>query len=463
MAHILVIDDEPYFSDMLCDMVKNMGHEVTSAYTLDAGLKKALIQPVDVVFLDVHMPDGNGLDMIPQVQAIPSSPEVIIVTGFGDPDGAELAIKNGAWDYITKPSSTHMMNLSLARALQYREAKRDSKVAVALKREGIVGSSAGIEACMELMAKAAASEANVLIIGETGTGKELFARAIHKNSKRAAKNFIIVDCAALPATIVESILFGHEKGAFTSADKQRDGLLRHADGGTLFLDEVGELPPSVQKAFLRVLQERSFRSIGGKEELKTDFRLVAATNQDLEALVKEGRFRNDLLYRLRSISIELPPLREHTEDIRELVLYYIANLCERYGVDTKGFSPEFLEALISYDWPGNIRELVNTLERALAVAHGEPVLFPKHLPTDIRIKLARASAGERGTDGQIKEAVSPVPFLKFNDFRKSMDKRYLEDLMNRAGGNIKEACKISGLSRSHLYSLLKENNISKGC
>jgi two-component system NtrC family response regulator len=260
---------------------------------------------------------------------------------------------------------------------------------------------------------------------------------------------------------VESVLFGHEKGVFTGADKHRDRLIKQADGGTLFLDEVGELPLSTQKAFLRVLQERSFRPIGSKMEIKSDFRLVAATNRNLEDMVNTGSFRNDLLFRLRTITIELPPLKEHIEDIKELVFYYIAKLCGRYGNDIKGFSPDFLEALITYDWPGNIRELVHTLERALAIAHDESTLFPKHLPMDIRIKLVRANIEPVEANTSKKQAAGRALFLRMEDFRKNMDKEYLHDLIARDGNNIKEACRLSGLSRSHLYSLLKEYNISK--
>jgi two-component system NtrC family response regulator len=461
MAHILIIDDEIYFTDMLSTMVRNMGHYVSSAYSIEGGLEKISSQPFDVVLLDVHLPDGSGLEILPKLKALPSSPEVIIITGFGDPDGAELAIKNGAWDYIQKPFSTYTMTLLLTRALQYSEAKQSSRILFLLKRDGIIGNSNRMDLCIELLAKAAASDANVLITGETGTGKELFARAIHKNSKRAENNFIIVDCAALPSTIVESLLFGHEKGVFTGADKSREGLIKQADGGTLFLDEVGELPLSTQKTFLRVLHERSFRPLGSKTEVKSDFRLVAATNKNLEDMVLNGSFRNDLLFRLRTISIELPPLREHLEDIKDLIFYYIAKFCERYGNEIKGFSPDFLEALTTYDWPGNIRELVHTLERALAIAHNEPTLFQKHLPTDIRIKLARAGMDLEESNVVKKQAVRRAPFLRIEDFRKSKDKEYLQDLMSLVGNNIKEACRLSCLSRSHLYALLKEYNLSR--
>jgi two-component system NtrC family response regulator len=467
MAHILIIDDDEMICDMLSTMVKQMGHEAMCVNTLQDGLKASSSEDYDVVFLDVRMPDGSGLDILPRIRGAPSTPEVIIITGFGDPDGAELAIKNGAWDYIEKPSSIKAMTLPLVRALQYREEKQTRKPTIALNQEGIVGNSPQMRACVGLVAQAANSDANVLITGETGTGKELFAYAIHNNSLRADKNFVVVDCAALPENLVESMLFGHERGAFTGADRAQDGLIRQADGGTLFLDEVGELSLSMQSSFLRVLQERRFRPIGGKREIESNFRLVAATNRDLEGMVKQGQFRKELLFRLRSFTIELPPLREHPEDIKELILYYTAKICERYGTETKGFSPEFFEAFFSYDWPGNVRELVNTMERTIAAARQDPILFPKHLPTHIRIDVARTSLRKEAPVGSSQmgdaDSVSKLPPLR--DFRENAisesEQHYLQDLMSLTGGNIKEACTISGLSRPRLYALLKKYHISR--
>jgi two-component system NtrC family response regulator len=467
MAHVLIIDDDEMMCDMLSTMVSQMGHEVMCTNTLQDGLQESSSGNFDVVFLDVRMPDGSGLDILSRIREVSSAPEVIIITGFGDPDGAELAIKNGAWDYIEKPSSIKAMTLPLVRALQYREEKQTRKPTIALNREGIVGNSPQMKARIDLVAQAANSDANVLITGETGTGKELFAYAIHNNSLRADKNFVVVDCAALPENLVESMLFGHEKGAFTGADRAQDGLIKQADGGTLFLDEVGELPLSMQSSFLRVLQERRFRPIGGKREIESNFRLVVATNRDLEGMVKQGQFRKELLFRLRSFTIELPSMREHPEDIKELILYYTAQICERYGTETKGFSPEFIEALFSYDWPGNVRELVNTMERTIAAAHEDPILFPKHLPTHIRIDIARTSLRKEAPVGSSHmgdaDPVGKLPPLRH--FRENAiseaEQQYLYDLMSLTGGNIKEACKISGLSRPRLYALLKKYHISR--
>lgn len=460
MGRILIIDDDRLVSNMLSDMVRKMGHDVSCAFTAEEGLRSALAHSFDVAFLDVQLPDGNGLTLLPRICAIPSAPEVIIITGYGSPDGAELAIRNGAWDFVEKPLVRNMIELPLVRALQYREAKKKKIVPLILKREGIIGSSVTMEACMELVAQAAASDASVLITGETGTGKELFARAIHSNSARSDMPFVTVDCASLPPAIIESILFGHERGAFTGADRSREGLIKQADGGTLFLDEVGDLPLTAQKAFLRVLQEHQFRPLGATKEMKSEFRVIAATNRDLAKMVKEGNFREDLFFRLRAITIEASPLREHVGDIKELAFYYLNKICARLDAETKGFSPEFVETLCAYDWPGNIRELVNALESALATAHDDPILFPKHLPMHLRIRLAREAILEKedvplsqGTMSTLKECRKSAVMRE--------ERQYLQELMTVTGGDIRKACEISGLSRVRLHVLLKKHSLKR--
>jgi len=463
MANILIIDDDRTICETISNVAARMGHDTIPAFSLQQGLEAALTGKFDIVFLDVRLPDGSGLDILPKVHSAPSLPEVIIITGFGDPDGAELAIKHGAWDYIQKPSTLEGITLPLVRALQYREGRVARKISDPLKREGIIGHSPQMGHCIELLAQVASSESNVLIAGETGTGKELFALAIHNNSPRANKNFVVVDCAALPDNLVESILFGHEKGAFTSADKAQDGLMLQADGGTLFLDEVGELPLSIQKNFLRALQERSFRPVGGRHEVMSNFRLVAASNRNLDKMVRENQFREDLLFRLRSFTIDLPPLREHLEDIRDLVMYHMALLCERLGIEKKDFSSEFFDVLTNYPWSGNVRELINALERALITGRHERILFPNHLPTHIRIHMARASVREHETTEKGPDTTLNL-FPKLQDVREKTfaetEKKYLKDLISFTQGDIKEACRISGLSRSRLYLLLKKHHIS---
>jgi two-component system NtrC family response regulator len=469
MYNILIIDDDAEICDAITSAVLRMNHCATSALTLEAGTGELNAHPFDVVLLDVKLPDGDGLEALPEIQRVSSRPEVIIMTGFGDPDGAELAIKSGAWDYLEKPVSVKAIKLVLSRALQYRKEKQQRRGPTSLNRVGIVGNSSPLRECLDSVAQAANSDINILITGETGTGKELFAWAIHENSPRAdkSKSFVVVDCTALPKTLVESVLFGHVKGAYTGADEAKEGLIKQADGGTLFLDEVGELPLEIQKKFLRVLQEKHYRPVGSKQEEKSDFRLIAATNRDLDELVDKGSFREDLLFRLRAMTIPLPPLRERREDIKALALHQISMLCDRYRTDTKGFSPDFFDLLASYDWPGNVRELNQALEKALTSAGPNPMLFPIDLPDEIRAKVARKAVKESDAEevtcppSSVLDPTEPLPELK--DARAAaiaeLEKSYLEALLKQTSGKIRQACRISGLSRSRLYTLLKKYDI----
>ncbi len=454
----------------MSNAIQRMGFDVKWATSLAAGLEIICLGDIDVVLLDVRLPDGDGLSVLPGIQKVTPKPEVIIMTGFSDPEGAELAIKSGAWDYLQKPVGTKALKLALTRALEYQSEKRQrSQVPISLDRRGIIGDSPTLRSCLDLVAQAAQRDINVLITGETGTGKELFAQAIHKNSQRSNRSFTVVDCAALPGTLVESTLFGHEKGAYTGADHASIGLIMQADGGTLFLDEIGELPLDIQKRFLRVLQERTFRPVGSKREQKSDFRLIAATNQDLDGMVARGAFRGDLLFRLRSVTIDLPPLRERPEDIKPLALNHLAKLCDKYHSEMKGFSADFFKMLRAYEWPGNVRELNQSLEKALVSAGNNPTLFAQDLPAEIRAKVARKSVGS--SDDLLRHAKNvygvvgfPSPLPKLEDVRKSATdeviSKYLEALLKHTAGNLTKARRIAGLSRSRLYTLLKYYQIS---
>ena len=294
MGTIAIIDDDSFFLVLLAEHCQQLGHATRTASSIEEGKALLAQQRVDLVFLDVSLPDGYGLEILPFIQSLSWAPEVIIITGMGDANGAELAIKNGAWDYLQKPLSRQELLLHIRRALEYHEKKQQRTPQVSLRRDEIVGKSKAISLCLDQVAHCAVVDTGVLITGETGTGKEVFARAIHNNSCRAKGPFVVVDCASLPENLVESILFGHVKGAFTGAVSDRKGLIEQADGGTLFLDEAGELPLETQKSFLRVLQERVFRPVGKDREQKSDFRLIAATNRDLMAMVEQGLFRSDL-------------------------------------------------------------------------------------------------------------------------------------------------------------------------
>ena len=371
MKSVCIIDDDPEIRDTIASLTRKLRLSSEAAPTLSAGLELLARESFDVLFLDVRLPDGNGLAALPAIKRLPDAPEVIILTGLGDPDGAELAIQEGVWDYLVKPSPLGQIMLTLQRALRYREEKRCDRAPVSLSLEGCVAASPRMRPCLDQVAHAAWSSAAVLVTGETGTGKELFARLIHANSSRAKGPFVTVDCAALTETLVESTLFGHVKGAFTGADADRVGLARLADGGTLFLDEVGEMPVSLQKTFLRVLHEKRFRPVGGTVEIQSDFRLIAATNRDLEPMIERGEFRRDLYFRLKTIALPLPPLRARPEDIKPLTLAIVDRLCAAYGLPAKGFDAEFLSSLEAHDWPGNVRELQNVLEQAFVPRAGK--------------------------------------------------------------------------------------------
>ena len=392
MAEVLIIDDDRQMCKLLAGKIRFLGHNAAQASTLAQGIAQAETRAFDVIFLDIYMPDGNGIDAIPALRGAPSRPEIIIITGRSDRDSAETAIGSGAWDYVQKGDSLKAMMQPLARALQYRQEMAEQEQPAALRRSGIVGDSPALERCLGQLSRVAASDISVHVTGETGTGKEVFARALHENSARAERNFVVVDCAAIPDHLAESILFGSVKGAFTGAHQTREGLLKQADGGTVFLDEVGELPLSMQKAFLRALQEHRFRPVGAEREIDSDFRLVSATNRNLEEMVAAGQFRKDLLYRIRSQEIELPPLRERGEDIRALTLHHLRRLEEKHGMAAKGVSSDFWDAMAGYRWPGNIRELINVLEGAVLAAKEAPTLFAMHLPTAIRLKAAEKFA-----------------------------------------------------------------------
>jgi two-component system, NtrC family, response regulator len=478
MTQILIIDDDIEACETMASLVTRLSYRADKAHTLRDGRARAEGGNYDVVFLDVYLPDGNGLDLLPALMAIADPPEVIILTGKGNPDGAELAIKGGVWDYLLKPTSVRDITLTLNRALKYRKEKKGSSARNDLVVSGVIGTSPGIKASIALTAKASNSDANVLLTGETGTGKELFATIIHKNSQRSAGNFVVVDCASLTESLVESTLFGHLKGSFTGAQLDRMGLIKAADGGTLFLDEVGEMPLSIQKVFLRVLQERQFRPVGATKEQTSNFRLIAATNRNLDLMVEEGLFRSDLLFRIKTLRIHLPALRQRTGDILELAGFRIKQLCKNFGMEDKEIGDDFSRTLTEYNWPGNVRELFNILENAVIDAGEETTLCAMHLPRSLRIQVAKAQI-TRLTGAKVIEeentAVDPLvqnfgqkifedifdrPLPPLKEFKNTAEKTYLGELIRQCDGNIQKIMDISNLSRSHFYSLLKKYKLS---
>ena len=463
MAKILIIDDDQQICKTLVLFFKRMGHEVSDSFTIKQGLNKLSKENFDVIFLDVILPDGNGLEAIETIRDFPFAPEIIIMTGEGNLDGAEFAMKSKAWDYIQKNEPQQKFKLSLKRALRYRQQKADQpSIKSAIKRDLIIGQSTGILKCLDLVSTAAKNTLPVMVTGKTGTGKELFARAIHENSDRHKKEFVVVDCAALPEHLVESTLFGHVKGAFTGAESNNPGLLALADGGTLFLDEIGELPLNVQKKFLRAFQEKKFRPVGSKKEVSSDFRFVGATHRNLLKMVKNREFRQDLYFRVCSLEIRLPALKNRQKDISLIAMDHIKTKNSLLGQEAFKLSEGFMEELQGYDWPGNVRELKNTIDLACSkVLHGE-TLFPKHLPEKIRIFNLKQKITTRNLKQPVPSSGSLTPLSEILPLKKHIDKTkhdYILNLLHHTKGNIKQSCLLSGLSRGHLYILFKKFGI----
>ncbi|EKD40160.1 MAG: hypothetical protein ACD_75C00157G0002 [uncultured bacterium] len=474
MANILIIDDDLQLCEMLRGYLDFHGHTASYALSLQDGQRQLEQSKFAVVFLNIQLPDGNGLSLLLQLRETAAErPEVIIVTTQFDPEGARMAIENGAWDYLEKPFSINVINPILEGALTYRNQKGSaSSLRTLLLRGSVIGSSAPMEDCLELAGRAAKCDVNVMICGETGTGKEVLARVIHQNSRRAEGRLVIVDCAALTEGLAESVLFGYKKGTFTGADSDREGLVQQADRGTLFLDEIGELPLSLQKTFLRVLQEKCFRPLGGKNEIVSDFRLIVATNRNLAEMVGDGHFREDLLFRIQSLVITPPPLRERKQDITELALYHIDRQCKLNQREPNRVSPEFLEVLLAYSWPGNVRELFNTLDSCMATAQGDNILFPKHLPVHMRVEAAQSTIRRRQTSTQLADFnptpldLLPIPLDSLPDLKthrgliaREAEKDYLKTLLNMKDLDVNEACRIAGLSRSRFYELLRRHKL----
>ncbi|TIH12815.1 sigma-54-dependent Fis family transcriptional regulator [Marinifilum sp. JC120] len=464
MAKVLVIDDDPLACNSLMELARKMGHEAECALCIRDGLQKNTTGEFDVVFLDIRLPDGNGLDILPQLREHEASPEVIILTGLGDPDGAELAIRSGAWDYLQKPLSPKKIMLPLQRVLKYRSNLHESIASnFSVKRCGVIGNSSAIRQALEKLGTAAQSEASLLITGETGTGKELFARALHENSRRAQRPFVIVDCASIPSTLLESTLFGHVKGAFTGAENASKGLILEADRGTLFLDEIGEMPLELQKKLLRVLQEKKYRPVGGSQEVSSDFRLVAATHRDLISMSQKGVFRNDLLYRLGAMTIKLPSLRERRNDIEELVCSFTERICKKNSIIPKTFSTDCIEVLGRYEWPGNVRELANVIENAIVAASSCKEVFAKHLPERVRIATLKSSLTPREAGND--EFCMEKEIVSYKEFRQQVmeqaDKDYFVRLMEIVDGDVEKACVVSELGKSRVYAQLKLHGIDK--
>jgi len=446
-ATILVVEDDAAMRAFLREVLEEEGHTVEVAAGGRPGVERVQQGGVDLVISDVKMPDLDGLDMLREIKAVTPSPHVITITAFGSIDTAIRAVKLGAFDYITKPFDVDQLNLSVQKALAERALRSEvarlrDEVQKSYRLGNLIGRSVGMQEIFALIRRLSGSAASVLVTGASGTGKELVAKALHFNSPRRERPFVALNCAAIPDTLLESELFGYKRGAFTDARADRAGIFLEADGGTIFLDEIAELSPALQAKLLRVLQEGEIRPLGAARSEKVDVRVVAATNKELEARLADGRFREDLYYRLNVIHIHLPALRDRAEDILPLAEHFLARSAGKAGKDVRGFHETTRKALLAYGWPGNVRELENVVERAVALAE-ETLIQPGDLPQAVRERRMTA-------EDDLSAAVARGLTLE------ELEREYIKRVLAAEGGNKTRAAQRLGLDRKTLYRKLEE-------
>lgn len=440
---ILIIDDEVQLRGLLSRIISLEGYEVVEAGDCRTGLKQLESFAPEVVLCDVRLPDGNGVEMVEKIRQAAPQTEVILLTAYGNiPDGVQ-AIKNGAFDYITKGDDNNKILPLLSRAVEKVEMSRrlaqlEKQVGEKFSFDTVLGNSPAIREAIELARKVAATDATVLVTGETGTGKEVFAQAIHQNSARAKRSFVAVNCSAFSKELLESELFGHRAGAFTGAVKDKKGLFEEASGGTIFLDEIGEMAFDLQAKLLRVIESGEFIKVGETRPTKVDVRIVAATNRDLKQEIAEGRFREDLYYRLSVFRIHLPPLRERPEDIEAYVRMFAGRFGMKMGRRVEHIEPEYLERLRLHGWPGNVRELRNVVERSLIMAEGT-VLRAADLP----LEMQRSDVSGRPAGGEALDLAS-------------VEREHIARVLRRTGGNKTRTAALLGIGLTTLYRKIEE-------
>jgi len=467
---ILVVDDESEIREGLELLLSGEGYGVASAETGESGLVKLGEHPFDLLLLDVSLPDGNGLDLLREIRRRDPHLSVVLITAYGSIDMARAAFKGGALDFITKPWSNDELLAQVAQAVESRRL-RDENIQLkrALKQRfnfpNIIGKSDKMQTLLNLVTQVAPSRSTVLISGESGTGKELIAKAIHSASPRADRAFVPVNTGSIPVDLLESQLFGHVKGAFTSAVASKKGLFEVADQGTIFFDEIATISPETQAKLLRVIQEREFMRLGGTEQLKVDVRIVAASNIELLTLVREGRFREDLYHRLNVIHLTLPPLRERREDIPMLLLHFLECYCQENAKPLRQFTPSAMKLLMDYDWPGNVRELENVVERAVVLSTQERVdvdLLPesvrsKEIVRGVRLQLSEFLPPLPGEPGSRSVADQPAPSLF--QIMDEIERRIIVDMLERTGWNQTEAAERFLVPLSTLNQKIKRLGI----
>ncbi|WP_147819426.1 sigma-54-dependent transcriptional regulator [Salidesulfovibrio onnuriiensis] len=469
-GHILIIDDEEGIRFSLQGILEDEGHEVLGAANGDEGLEMIEADRPEIVFLDIWMPGMDGLAVLERIKELQKDLPVIMISGHGTIETAVRALKKGAFDFIEKPLSLEKVVVSTRNALEVARLIRENE---ALKTRlsddhpsRLTGESPAISQLNDVISRVAPTEAWVLITGENGTGKEIVARSIHHQSKRSDKPLVAVNCAAIPEELIESELFGHEKGAFTGADKAQAGKFELADGGTLFLDEIGDMSLKTQAKILRILQEQRFERVGGRKTMEVDVRVIAATNKDLLTEIENGAFREDLYYRLKVFPLEVPPLRERANDVPMLIRDFMASLSRQHGFKPLKFDDEALAALSAYAWPGNVRELKNFVERMFIMYAGETV-SPDMLPPEFRAaaKIAPAREQAETAPAEAQAASTPVEALIANgpsdlkQARAEFEAMFLESKLREFEGNVSQLAKAVGMERSSLYRKLKAYDI----
>jgi nitrogen regulation protein NR(I) len=459
VAHVLIVDDEVNIRKVLAAMLKREGYEVTTAGDGEQALAAMQRAAIDVVVTDLVMPRLGGLELLKRLSADYPDVPVIFITAHGTVDSAVAALKAGAFDYITKPFDQAELKKVIAKAARAHDLERGNLHGTGTEgdRPPLVGQSAAMKAVYDVVSKVADSPSTVLVTGESGTGKELVAQALHRGSSRRDKPLIKVNCAAIPKDLVESELFGYEKGAFTGAVGSKPGRFELADGGTLFLDEIGEVPVEMQVKLLRALQESEFERVGGIKTIQVDVRLIAATNRDLKALIADGRFREDLYYRLAVVPIVLPPLRDRREDIPLLVRHFIEKYDRRLGKSVAGIEEEALQLLLDYSWPGNIRELENLMERSVLFADG-PIILASSLPDSLRERPG-APATPIAAVGPIGAIAAPSGASMKEIVRQAqaeLERELIARALEETGGNVTRAAKRLQISRKSLQVKMKE-------
>ena len=467
---ILLVDDDTGHRTMLHTLLGEWGYGVTGAEDGEQAVDLCRERSFDLVLMDIRMPKKNGLEALGEIKAYNPALPVLLMTAFSDVEAAVSALKAGADDFLVKPLDfgklqTCLRGVFTASGLLSTEGKKAGAGAGAapagLKGAPIIGQSAGMQEMLELVRTLAPSEATVLIQGESGTGKEVVAKALHLNSLRAEGPYVAVNCAAITESLLESELFGHEKGAFTGADKRHDGFFLRADKGTIFLDEVGEMPLPMQAKLLRVLQEREVLPVGAGRPLAVDVRIVTATNRELQEEIAQGRFREDLYYRLNVITLSLPPLRERGDDVPLLCDYFLSRFAEKNRKNVKGFTPGAMDALIRYPWPGNVRELENTMERAVVLLVGEHI-SERELPDRVRCHKGGPAHLEKAEGAPANGEARPGTGHPAETEPKTLEEMEREAILatlEKVEGNRSMAAKILGITRKTLYSKLLKYNI----